>query len=271
VSPVSGVDLIDTHCHLNFEAFAADLDDVIGRAGEAGVRRIILPAIDVESSRDGAAMAGRIPGVYAAAGVHPNSSAGYNPAHRAALAELLSTGALIAVGEVGLDYHWDLSPKETQTRALHDQLELAAEFGLPVIIHNRDASEDVIAILEGWSAGLTGELKARPGVLHSFSAPRSIAERALAAGFYLGFTGPLTYKNADELRSIAAAAPLDRLLVETDSPFLTPTPHRGKRNEPAYVRLVAERLAALRGLSLDDLAAATTANAVRLFNLPAAF
>lgn len=268
MSSIPGVDLIDTHCHLNFEAFADDLDDVVRRAGEAGVRRIVLPAIDVDSSRDGAALAARVPGVCAAAGVHPNSSADYGPDHRAALADLLATGSYVAVGEIGLDYHWDLSPKEAQFRALHDQLDLAAEFGLPVIIHNREASEDVMTVLEDWAASLTGDLKVLPGVLHSFSAPRIIAERALAAGFYLGFTGPLTYRNADELRSIAAAAPLDRLLIETDSPFLTPTPHRGKRNEPAYVRLVAERLATLRGLSLAELATATTANAERLFNLP---
>ena len=138
-----------------------------------------------------------------------------------------------------------------------------------MIIHNRDASEDVIAILEAWTRDLPDSLRDRPGVLHSFSAPQAIAERALAAGFYLGFTGPITFKNADDLRRVAAMTPLDRILIETDGPFLTPTPHRGQRNEPAYVRFIAERLASIKQVSFETLAQATTDNAVRLFRLPA--
>ncbi len=263
-----GIDLIDSHCHLNFNAFGDDRDAVMRRAREAGVGRLIIPAIDLDSSRDGATLANQHTGVYAAAGIHPNSSANTTQENFDELDALLGSGAFVAVGEIGLDYHWDTSPREAQFRALHAQLELAAKHKLPVIIHNREASIDLIAVLESWAAGLTGNLALRPGVLHSFSAPPSIAERALAAGFYLGFTGPVTYKNADDLRTIAAAAPLDRILIETDSPFLTPTPNRGKRNEPAYVRLIAERIAVLRGLPLAELAAATTANTERLFQLP---
>ncbi|HYO89953.1 MAG TPA: TatD family hydrolase [Candidatus Limnocylindrales bacterium] len=263
-----GIDLIDSHCHLNFDAFDDDRELVVSRARDAGVHRLILPAVDLLSSREGAALAHQYTGVYAAAGIHPNSSAEAIDSHWAELDELVSSGSFVAVGEIGLDYHWDTSPREAQFRALHAQLELAARHNLPVIIHNREASDDVIAVLETWAAVLTGDLATRPGVLHSFSASPEIAARALAAGFYLGFTGPVTYKTADELRRIAMDAPLDRILIETDSPFLTPTPYRGKRNEPAYVRLVAERIAALRGLTLAELAATTTANTERLFSLP---
>jgi TatD DNase family protein len=155
-----------------------------------------------------------------------------------------------------------------QRQAFEAQLALASRLELPVIIHNRDASEDIMAILETWARDLPPVLRDRPGVLHSFSAPQSIAERALRCGFYLGFTGPITFKNADNLRSIAAVIPLDRLLVETDGPFLTPVPHRGQRNEPAYVRFVAERLATIQQVSVEELAQATTDNAIHLFRLP---
>lgn len=263
----SAVTLVDSHCHLNFDSLAPDLDAVMARAAEAGVRRCIIPAIDLPASEEALALCERYAGVYAAAGIHPNSTADYGPQHARALDALLATGRFVAVGEIGLDYHWDDSPREAQFRALESQLALAAEHNLPVIIHNREASDDVMDLLERWAASLTGSLKERPGVLHSFSGTPAIAERALAAGFYLGFTGPLTYKKADELRAIAAAAPLDRILVETDSPFLTPVPYRGQRNEPAYVRLVAAKLAEVRGVSLAEVAAATTANAERLFRL----
>lgn len=176
---------------------------------------------------------------------------------------------VVAIGEIGLDYHWDDSPKNKQFETFEAQLALAAKLELPVIIHNREASDDVIAILERWATDLPATLKERPGVMHSFSAPPEIAERALAIGFYLGFTGPVTYKNADELRRIAARMPIERMVVETDGPFLTPTPHRGKRNEPAYIPLIIERLATLRQISVEAMGATTTANAVRLFGLEA--
>ncbi len=228
-----------------------------------------MPATDAVTAREARALADTHPGViFAAVGLHPNSSAGFSRAALEPLRELASSRQCIAIGEIGLDYHWDLSPKADQWAALEAQLELAAALSLPVILHNRESSEDLLAIIERWSAGLSGPLAQRPGVLHSFSATGDIADRALAAGFMLGFTGPVTYKNADSLRAVAASVPLDRLLIETDSPFLSPHPHRGQRNEPAYVRLVAERLAALRGLPLEALAEATSANAERLFALP---
>ena len=268
MSDATALRLFDTHAHLNFRDLADETDWVLARAEEAGVTRCLVPAIDLPTSDEAAALAARYPNqIFAAAGVHPNSSADYGPDHEAALADLLASGRFLAVGEIGLDYHWDDSPRDAQFRALESQLALATRYALPVIIHNREASDDVMAILEGWSRSLTGDLASRPGVLHSFSGTQAIADRALAVGFYLGFTGPLTYKKADDLRAIAAAAPLDRMLIETDSPFLTPTPYRGKRNEPALVRLVAEKLAEIRGVSLDVIAEATTANAERLFGL----
>lgn len=264
--------LIDTHCHLNFDSYADDLDAVIDRAAAAGVTRVVIPAVDIDSTREALALAARYPGVYAAAGLHPNSSAHITDEQAAAretdmLAELAKGEKIVAIGEIGLDYYWDNSPKEAQFRAFEAQLALAARLELPVIIHNRDASEDVITILESWAHSLPPSLKERPGVMHSFSASVAIAERALAAGFYLGFTGPITFKNADETRRAAGMTPLDRLLVETDGPFLTPAPYRGKRNEPAYIPYIIERLASLKQVTPEAMAEATTANAERLFRL----
>lgn len=258
--------LIDTHCHLDFNAYDGLRDEIVAEAAASGVTRIINPGTDLDRSRAAIALAEAYPGVYAAVGVHPNSTAGFSPAHLAALRDLAAHPKVVAVGEIGLDYYWDDSPKDVQWAAFEAQLDLAAALGLPVIIHNRDASDDVLAVLGAWAAALPAALRERPGVLHSFSAPQSAAERGLTLGFYVGFTGPVTFKNADDLRHIAARVPADRLLVETDGPFLTPHPYRGRRpNRPAYVRFVAERLAALRAIPYDDFAAQTTANAERLF------
>ncbi len=261
--------LVDTHCHLNFDAFDADRTDVIARAAAQGVTRIINPGIDADTSRAALALASAHEGVYAAVGVHPNSTAEFSEADLKWIAALAGEAKVVAIGEIGLDYHWDRSPKLAQMRAFQAQLDLAARMELPVIIHNREANDDVMAMLEEWVQTLPPSLRERPGVLHSFSAPRPIAERALAAGFYLGFTGPITYKNADDLRAIASAVPLDRLLVETDAPFLTPMPQRGQRNEPVYIPLIVDRLAALHQISAEMMSAHTTANAERLFHLNA--
>ena len=261
------MNLIDTHCHLNFDSYDEDRDEVLARAQEAGVARLIIPATDLDTSREGIALAAQHAGVFACVGIHPNSTTHFTLADLEVIETLSHESKLVAIGEIGLDYHWDTSPKDLQHKAFEAQLALAARLELPVVIHNREASEDVLSILEAWVPDIAPSLREHPGVLHSFSAPPAIAERALALGFYLGFTGPVTFKNADELRRIAATTPLYRILVETDGPFLTPTPHRGKRNEPAYVRLIAERLAAIKGISLEDFAQATTENAERLFGL----
>lgn len=259
--------MIDTHCHLNFESYDEDLPAVLERATQAGVTRVLNPAIDVPSSQIVTSLVKTYPQVYAAVGIHPNSSADFAPAMLDEITTLAANPKIVAIGEIGLDYYRDYSSRERQIEAFEAQLALAARLKLPVIIHNRDASEDVIAILETWVNTLPAEIKDRPGVLHSFSAPKIIAERALAAGFYLGFTGPITYKNADDLRRIATRVPLDRLLVETDGPFLTPTPYRGKRNEPAYIPIIVQRLAALHVVPVEQMAQATTDNAIRLFQM----
>jgi TatD DNase family protein len=259
--------LIDTHCHLYFDAYDEDRDAVIERAAAAGVTRMILPAVDAASGQAGIELAARYPGVYAAVGIHPNDSKDFQPEHLAQIEAQAGQPKVVAIGEIGLDYHWEFSPKADQFRALAAQLALAARLELPVILHNRESSDDLIAVLRDWTPTLPASLRDRPGVLHSFSAPPHIADEALRLGFYLGFTGPITYKNAEELRAIAARVPADRLLIETDGPYLTPQQHRGKRNEPAYVRFVADRLAALRLTSIEEIAAQTTANAERLFRL----
>lgn len=257
--------LVDTHCHLNFNSYDDDRQAVIERAAQAGVTRIINPGIDIETSQQAINLAAVYEGVYAAVGIHPNSTADFTPTMLDEVKSLAAAPSVIAIGEIGLDYHWGKSPKTRQFTAFEAQLALASALALPVIIHNREASEDVITILESWVADLPDTLKDRPGVLHSFSAPPEIAARALAAGFYLGFTGPVTFKKADALRAIARDVPLERLLVETDGPFLTPMPHRGKRNEPAHIPLIVERLAGLKQMTADNLGTATTENAVRLF------
>lgn len=259
--------MIDTHCHLNFHTYDEDRLQVLERARAVGVRQIINPGIDLETSQAVIDLSEQHEGVYAAVGIHPNSSADFEPGMINRLSTLAQGYPVVAVGEIGLDYHWDKSPKAAQHRAFEAQLELARQLELPVIIHNREASDDVMRILEQWAVDLPPALRDRPGVLHSFSAPLSIAERALSTGFYLGFTGPVTYKNADELRSVAHMTPLDRLVVETDGPFLSPMPHRGKRNEPAYIPLIIDRIAGVKQITSTALADATTANAVRLFQL----
>jgi TatD DNase family protein len=261
--------LIDTHCHLDFNAYDADRADTIARAIASGVTRIVNPATDADTGAAALSLAAAYPGVYAAAGIHPNSTASYQPGDLAVIEVQARQPKVVAIGEIGLDYYRDWSSKDRQRAAFEDQLALAAQLELPVIIHNREAGDDVLAILAAWIPTLPERLRTRPGVLHSFSAPRAVADKALELGFYLGFTGPITFKNADSLRSIVAAVPLDRLLTETDGPFLAPHPFRGKRNEPAYVTYIAERLAALHNVPDEVMGEITRHNAERLFNLPA--
>lgn len=264
--------LVDTHCHLDLEAFDTDRADVLARAGQEGVSTLLIPSIELSSAAGVLALAGAHAGVYAAVGLHPNSSTQWDDASGAQLRQLAQHARVRAIGEIGLDYYWDDAPHDVQRKVLQAQLELAAEMELPVIVHNREASEELLAILLEWQAGLAAAhspLAARPGVLHSFSGDQAMAERALAAGFFLGFTGPLTFKNAAEVQAIAQHTPLEQILVETDSPYLSPHPRRGQRNEPARVRLVAEKLAELKSLPFAEVASATSANAQRLFRFEA--
>jgi TatD DNase family protein len=258
--------LIDTHAHLDSAKFDADRKAVIQRAKVAGVGLIVTIGTDVESSRAAVQLAGEYEGIYAAVGMHPHDAKELDGAALAELRALAEQPKVVAVGEIGLDFYRDLSPREVQHRAFRAQLAWAGKLGKPVVIHDRDAHGEILAILAEWAAGLKNSpLAGRLGVLHTFSGDLAMAEQAIELGFYISFSGPVTYHNARQLPAIVQVLPLDRILVETDCPFLAPHPRRGKRNEPAYVRLVAERIAALRGIALDELAEATTANAHRLF------
>jgi TatD DNase family protein len=260
--------LIDTHCHLTFDRYDDDRQKIIEGAAQAGVTRIIIPSVDVENTPQILELAQSHEGIYASVGVHPNSTSHFDKETLVAIKQQSYEAKVVAVGEIGLDYYWDKSPKDKQKAAFEAQLELAAQRELPVIIHNREASEDVLDILEQWVKTLPDSLKERPGVLHSFSAPQEIAARALAIGFYLGFTGPITFKKAEDLRRVASNVPIDRILVETDGPFLTPEPYRGKRNKPEFIPYIIDRLAGLKNMTVEELAKATTENAIRLFSLP---
>jgi TatD DNase family protein len=251
--------LIDSHCHLNDPRFAEDLPDVIARSIAAGIERLIVAGYDLATSEAAVRLASEHDAIYAAVGVHPHDAQHYNEATRDRLIGLANAPKVVAIGEIGLDYHYDYSPREDQHRAFPDQLELARQTGLPVIVHCREAYADTLDILEAYGIAGTG------GVMHCWGGDEAAATRTLGLGMYLGIAGTVTFKNADEIRAIARNAPADRLVVETDAPYLAPLPHRGKRNEPVYVRDVAARVAIERSVSLADLATTTNANARRLF------
>ncbi len=252
--------LFDTHCHLDTQVFDADRDAVFARAHAAGVTRFLNPAYDLESSRRAVALAQARADVAAAVGVHPNESAAFDGSDLETLRGLSAEHGVAAIGEIGLDYHWRTVPPELQKIAFLRQLELARERRLPVIIHSREAMDDTLDILQREFSG--GAL-----VLHSFAGDVAQLMRALDLGFYIGISGPVTYPNAVQTREVVRKVPLDRLILETDAPYLSPQRYRGKRNEPAYVRLVAEKVADVRDMMMADVAARTTANAARLFGL----
>lgn len=253
--------LTDSHCHLDFESFDADREQVMRRAGEAGVSRVVVPALGFDNCLTVIRLAQKFQGVFAAIGIHPNYSEDWREDWIEQLRKLARNERVVAIGEVGLDYYRDYSPKEVQLHALEAQLELAAELDLPVILHNRESDGD---LLKSLTLSKISQRNA-PGVFHSFSTSWQTAVAALDMGYYLGFSGPVTYKNADDLRSVVSKVPLDRILVETDAPFLAPQRYRGKRNEPAYVSLVAEMVASIHGLKFEEVAQQTTENAIQLF------
>ncbi len=251
--------LVDSHCHLDF--IEGDTERVIASAQRAGLVAIINPGTSVKSSRAAVALAEKHPLVYAAVGVHPHDASAFDGDTAAALRELAAHPKVVAIGEIGLDFYRNLSPQGAQRRAFEAQLELAAELGLPVIIHNRDATEDTFARLRDWAAGANG----RCGVLHSYSAGPEWLGQATELGFFIGISGPVTYPKARGLQQVAQEVPLDRLLVETDAPFLTPAPFRGRQNQPAYVQYVAEKIATLRDVPAEQIGRQTTRNVIRLF------
>jgi TatD DNase family protein len=253
-------DLFDTHAHLHFPEFAGDLDAVLERARAAGVRRILTIGTDVESSHAAVALAERLPDVWAAVGVHPHDAGEVDAAGLEEIRRLTAGPRVVAVGEIGLDYFRDLSPRPVQADVFRRLLGLAREVGKPVLVHCRDAHADVLRILEE-------EDTPRGGIMHCFSGDVEIARRCLDLGLAISLAGPVTYPNARALPAVARFVPADRLVIETDCPFLPPQGYRGKRNEPAYLALTAARVAELRGEPLPELAARLTANACALFGL----
>jgi len=285
--------LTDTHCHLDFDKFDADRDNALARAWKVGLTRILIPGITLDSSRAAVELAESHPRLFAAVGVHPNDSLTWTVDTRNELRALTGPRPLplsrnrergrdegkkvVAIGEIGLDYYWDSTPHDHQQKVLQEQFSLAAELRLPVILHCREkgdalhgaCAEDLNELLEEWMNRLRVEknpLVERPGVFHSFSGSRETAQVAIRLGFYLGVTGPVTFQNAVKRQELVAALPLERLLIETDAPYLTPHSHRGRRNEPAFVVEIADKIAQLHTLSLEEVAAITSANAARLFS-----
>ncbi|MBN2043724.1 MAG: TatD family hydrolase [Anaerolineales bacterium] len=261
--------LTDTHCHLDFDSFDADRDEVLQRASDRGVEQILIPGLDLASSRAAVAFAEKYEIIFAAVGVHPNSAATWEADTRTQLAVLAQHPKVVAIGEIGLDFYWDTTPKPLQRKVFRQQLELAAEAGLPVVIHDREAHDELIPLLVDWQENLEAEglrLAEKPGVMHSYSGNIRQAQNVLQSGYYLGITGPVTFDKAIEMQQVALEVPQDRLLIETDAPFLTPHPYRGKRNEPSNVYYTAEKIASLRGISIDEVGEFTSRNAKMLFN-----
>ncbi|MGB9847062.1 MAG: TatD family hydrolase [Desulfotomaculales bacterium] len=254
--------LVDTHAHLVDGRFDRDRREVLERARAAGVALIVNVGYDLESSRKSVALAGEFDCVYAAVGVHPHDAAQVPPGYLEELRKLAKGEKVVAVGETGLDYYRNLSPGEVQKKVFREHLALARELDLPVIIHDRDAHEDVLGILKKDGLGRAG------GVLHCFSGDWEMARVCLGMGFFISLAGVVTYPKSSLLKEIAARVPVERLLVETDCPYLTPEPWRGRRNEPAYVRSVVECVAGLRGMSAGELALITAQNARSLFRFP---
>ncbi|MBU4439178.1 MAG: TatD family hydrolase [Acetobacterium sp.] len=254
--------LIDSHAHIDDQKFSEDRETVLENARAAGVEIIINPGADEASSYRAVEMSEKYPMVYATVGIHPHDAKDYQPQkHDALLKEWAKKDKVVAIGEIGLDYHYDYSPRDVQQDVLIRQLIIAKEVKLPIVIHNRESMEDMVRILKEYFAPEYG------GIMHSYSGSVEMAKVFLEMGFYLSISGPLTFSNARKLPEVVAMMPLDRLLVETDSPYLTPTPHRGKRNEPAYVRLVAAEIARIRGISLEEVSEITTENAKKVFGI----
>jgi TatD DNase family protein len=286
------VNLTDTHCHLDLDKFEEDRDAVLERAWAAGLHRILIPGLNLSSSQRVLALSNSHPDLFCAIGVHPSDSLSWDADTKENLKILYSESVgssqsnparirknckIVAIGEIGLDYYWDDSHHQHQQMVLMEQLALADECKIPVVIHMRekedalegDCSRDLTAILENWVQNLrdsNNPLAKSPGVLHSFSGNNLTAEKLLDLGFFIGITGPVTYKNAQLKRQVVKSVPLERILIETDAPFLAPAPQRGRRNEPAFVRYIADKIAEIHNKDPEEVARITTENSERLFS-----
>ncbi|CAM3441838.1 TatD family hydrolase [Nosocomiicoccus ampullae] len=254
--------LIDTHVHLNADQYEGEIDDVITRAKEDGVEKFVVIGFDRKTIQRTMDLIEAYDEVYGVIGWHPVDAVDCTDEDLEWIESLADNEKIVAIGEMGLDYHWDKSPKDVQEEVFIKQIELAKRVNLPIVIHNREAEEDAIRILEENDAKTVG------GIMHSFhNGTDEQIDRVLDMGFYVSLAGVITFKNAKRPKEVAQYVPLNRLVVETDAPYLTPHPYRGKRNEPKHVRLVAEELAELRGISIEEVEEATTENAKRIYNI----
>lgn len=253
--------LFDTHTHLDSKDFDEDRQEIIQNAYDSGVTRMVNVGFDRETIPTTMKLVEEYDFIYAAVGWHPVEAITMQPGDLEWIASLCSHEKVVAIGEIGLDYHWDKSPKDVQHRVLREQIGLARDIHMPIVIHNRDAHEDIVRILREEKASEVG------GIMHSFSGSWETAKMCLDMGFHLSFGGPITFKNAKQPKEVLKQVPMDRLLLETDSPYLTPHPYRGKRNNSGYVRLVAEAAAELKGVSLEEISEITTKNALALFGI----
>ncbi|RXZ01062.1 TatD family hydrolase [Fictibacillus sp. S7] len=253
--------MFDTHAHLNAIQFEEDLEDVIQRALDEGISHIVVVGFDQPTIKGALKLADTYDFIYAAVGWHPVDAVDMTPEDLQWIEELADHPKVVAIGEMGLDYHWDKSPKDVQKRVFRQQIQLAKKVKLPIIIHNREATQDVVDILREEGAEEVG------GIMHCYSGSLEVAKECMDMNFYISFGGPVTFKNAKKPKEVAKEIPIDRLLIETDCPYLSPHPLRGKRNEPSYVKYVAEAIAELREIPLEDLVKKTTENAKRLYQI----
>ena len=254
--------MIDSHAHYDNERFDADREKILAQAFQSGVTHIVNPGCDLPSSRKAIAMAEAHAGLFAAVGFHPHEASAYSEGDAQTLLSLARHPKVVAIGEIGLDYHYDFSPRDVQKQVLRAQIELARQVGKPVILHDREAHGDVVALVREEKAGEVG------GVFHCWSGSRETAELVLRMGFHIGVGGSVTFKNAHRLQEVVRHIPIDRLLIETDCPYMTPEPFRGRRNWSGLMVHVLEKLSELRGETVAELEARTTDNAIRLFRLP---
>ncbi len=252
---------IDTHAHLFYPNFENDVDEVINRAKDEGIDYIVVPATDIKTAHQAIELCNKYDFIYGAVGVHPHDTKDWNSSLLDEIKSLANHKKIVAIGEIGLDYYYDFSPKEKQIEAFKSQIELAIELNLPIIVHNRESDADMLKIIQEYcGSGLKAQF-------HCFNASLEDANEYIKMGHFISFTGNITFKKADELRNILSKISLEHIMLETDSPFMTPVPHRGKRNEPSYVKLIAEKIAEVHNLSIEDIARFTSYNVFRMFGI----